>query len=63
MPVRCGPGKPVLLTFDGDHLSVQPLLRVGAPIYLAVADLNASKAGEAPFVPYTIIVHHFLSSK
>jgi hypothetical protein len=38
-----GPGKPVLLTFDGDHLSVDPVDRVGAHLHLAVADLNAAK--------------------
>ena len=38
-----GAGKPVLLTFDGDHLTVDPLREVGADVHLIVADLNASK--------------------
>jgi hypothetical protein len=61
-PLAYGPGRPVLLTFDGDDLSVQPVEHVGAAIHLAVADLNAAKVGrcrltvsksvlKAPMVP------------
>lgn len=38
-----GPGKPVLLTFDGDHLTVEPVNRVGRDVHLVVADLAAAK--------------------
>ena len=51
-PSRCGrmdqacafgPGRPVLLTFDGDTLDVEPLDRVAADVHIVVADLEASK--------------------
>ena len=38
-----GPGRPVLLTFDGDTLDVEPLDRVAADVHIVVADLEASK--------------------
>lgn len=38
-----GPGRLVLLTFDGDELEVEPVSRVGSDVHLVVADLNATK--------------------
>jgi hypothetical protein len=38
-----GPGKPVLLTFDGDALTVEPVHDVGVDVHLVVADLDAAK--------------------
>ena len=38
-----GPGSVCLLTFDGDHLTVDPVEHVGADLHLVVADLDAAK--------------------